>query len=451
MTIESDSILSAQIRELQRVIPNVITFPTIGLDGFADDRYSETGILNLSDLITGFLLKAHYTGNTQTLKPSFPQLTKAVQSLKTPNQISLIFNSNISFQNTDDFKRLFSFDQKNKIEKIETATNKLIFKVQNSENVNSISYLSIGASELKKYTQFRSLLIKNDSNNLALSFDKVKIQKAITSPVLKLDQKEYNNTILSWGAVKNATTYTIERKVGDNTRFVKISIGSAEKNTFVDLNMPVGKLISYRMFAETDSSESEESNILSISLPDSLSPLSPTIINSSLNRITISWPAQPNAKNYLIERKTKQGDFKLIQQTQNTIFTDENLVANTIYEYRIAYITQESISKFAHVSGKAELILSNNHSQEEVSFFPNPAQNKLSLLFTTPFSGKIHLIDVYGKEIFTKTLYDLSKYEADVGDYPRGLYLLKTTEFPRKYLQSNNSSQEKVYKVILQD
>jgi hypothetical protein len=451
MTIESDSILSAQIRELQRVIPNVITFPTIGLDGFADDRYSETGIFNLSDLITGFLLKAHYTGNTQTLKPSFPQLTKAVQSLKTPNQISLIFNSNISFQNTDDFKRLFSFDQKNKIEKIETGAKKLIFNVQNSENVNSISYLSIGASELKKYMQFRSLLIKNDSNNLALSFDKVKIQKAITSPVLKLDQKEYNNTILSWGAVKNASTYTIERKVGDDTRFVKISVGSAEKNTFVDLNMPVGKVISYRMFAETDSSESEESNIVSISLPDSLSPLRPTIINSSLNRITISWPAQPNAKNYLIERKTKQGDFKLIQQTQNTIFTDENLVANTIYEYRIAYITQESISKFAHVRGKAELILSNTYDSDEISIFPNPVQNKLFIKFKTPFTGTIDLIDLNGKEIFRKKINELLSYEIEVSAYPKGIYILKTTDLQIINHINHGKYPENAYKVILQD
>jgi hypothetical protein len=446
--LQTDAVTSAQIRDLQRKVSNSIVIPTYGIKGFDGTNYSEGGILNFSHLI-GKIILSHLYDQPNVPKYTFPNLIKASQSSSNPTKITLTFESNSNLQvvvNSKDFLlSLFKLDQKSgMISDIVAQGNQLVITSNSSEKRSSISFLSVGASLLSDFANISVEPITNLQGQAILSFDQVVIQQALPGVNIKGQTQAYNKVAISWNANAVAKKqYRVERKVTTSSIFQELASLQSNQLSYVDQNPIPGVLMNYRVFALGDSSESEESNIVSISLPDSLAPLVPKA-QSTYNSISLSWNSVSNALGYIVEKKTPQGLFSQVAKSENTSYKDADLNANTFYEYKINYFTADGISKTAYIKYQTELPLSTEPASLGLRIFPNPTQNKVKMIWDQPFIGYAILYQLNGKQIISNQLNSVLFHEFDLGAYPVGTYILRITDLM-------SPTQMNILKVIRQD
>ena len=448
LNLESDSLISAQIRELQRKIPNVITIPTYGITGFDGFNYTDVGLSNLSSFISNHLLAYLFNQNTLP-KYSYPNLLKAIQSVKAPSKILLIFdtNSNLKLAPLPKGKLLsfFKLDQKQgKLTDIEAQGNQLVLTLKSPSKSNTISFLSSGIKLFEGVPANSRSAISNTFGQEILTFDQFPIQQALPALNVKLQSQAHNKIIINWDALPFAKQYKVERKGKASPNFQQLNQLSADQLTYSDLNPPLGGTLLYRVFALSDSSESEESNSILVTIPDSLAPLNPKIQSKSFTSITLTWEKMVAAKGYLISKKSAQGAFTQIAQSEENSFTDSGLLPNTLHEYKIAYFTVDGISKFANIKERTEIVLSNEPSLFGLTLFPNPTSNVLNFKWDQAFSGSIIIYNVLGEKVDLKQLSSALNYQIDLSKYNVGTYLLEINDV-------NVERPMNILKVIRQD
>ncbi len=78
-----------------------------------------------------------------------------------------------------------------------------------------------------------------------------------------------------------------------------------------------------------------------------------------------------------------------------------------------------------------ELIFQNRPLKEEEAeilvdnLYPNPVEDILNVQFSRPVTGIVEIIDLSGKRVNSYRLENVSEYEFDVNDLPKGIYILK--------------------------
>lgn len=445
--LQTDSTTSAQIRELQRKVSNAIIIPTYGIKGFDGMNYSEVGILNFSNLISKIVL-SHLYDQPNVPKSTFPNLIKASQSSSNPSKITLTFESISNIQvlakSKDFLLSLFKLDQKSGlISDVVAQGNQLIITTNSAEKRSNISFLSSGANMLSSFANLSVEPITNLQGQAILSFNQVAIQQALPGLNIKGQTQAYNKVAISWSGTAAAKQFRVERKLAASSNFQALASLQANQLTYVDQNPIPGALMNYRVFALGDSAESEESNVVSIALPDSLAPLVPKA-QSTYNSISLTWNNMPNALGYIIEKKSAQGLFSQISQSENTRYTDGDLNANTFYEYKIKYFTADGISKSAYLKYQTELPLSTEPASRGLRIFPNPTQDKVKMIWDQPFIGYATLYELTGKQVISNQLNSVLFHEFDLGSYPVGTYILQITDLMRP-------TQMNILKVIRQD
>ena len=118
--------------------------------------------------------------------------------------------------------------------------------------------------------------------------------------------------------------------------------------------------------------------------------------------------------------------FQKIFETSNLLeFIDTKLKDNSTYNYRLKAFSSNSESDFTKIELKTLVILS-NLSEENYLFklYPNPTNEKLTILFTQPASGNISFIDLSGKSIFEQNLTKQKSVEINVSSFKKGIYLV---------------------------
>lgn len=448
LNLEPDSILSAQIREFQRKIPNVLTFPTYGVSGFDGIKYSDQGLYNLSNLVSALFL-SHLYNQPTTTKTSFPSLLKAVQSVANPAKITLVFDENITLQVAampkDELRLLFKIDQKyGLIESIDVLGNQLVLTLKTAEKRSNISFISGQYNLLNQILSRTQQPISNLQGQAILCFNQFPIQQSLTPLLLKLQSQAYNKLEINWNSTPSAKQYRIEKKVTSSGMFERLQPVQANQTYYVDQNIKLGSQISYRVIAQSDSTESDASNELTVSFPDSLPALLPKVQSVTTNAITLAWDVSQGAKGYLIEKKSSQGVFTQVAVNESPLYTDNGLTSNAFYEYKIAYFTTNGLSKYAYLKQRTELALANEPLDHKIQVFPNPTKNKIQIQWDTPFTGTVKLIHLDGNELFSKQLDLIQSFELDVAEYPFGVYILQINS--RIHPEVFN-----MFKVILQD
>ena len=240
---------------------------------------------------------------------------------------------------------------------------------------------------------------------------------------LSLKSKSFNNVELVWNKSSLSSSYRVERKIGTKDSFEPIN--STKSNSFNDLSPPLGQELTYRVFAENDSTESEKSNYIQFSLPDSLPSIAVSVKSISLNSISLSWPDALNAKEYYLERRINSQPFDKLIQTSGLTYLDDNLKSNTNYEYRLFYITEGGISKKSFVSAKTTMVLGSISEVTPLVIFPNPLKNFLFIKWIKVFSGTIQMISVNGSILEEWNMANCLNTELDIRKYNPGTYIIK--------------------------
>jgi len=142
---------------------------------------------------------------------------------------------------------------------------------------------------------------------------------------------------LAWQPATGATSYTIHRRIGNESEFTELTTGVSAP-PFVDPQLTNGARHQYQVSAVTAATQSEWSEIVS-AIPVPPTPASAPVVNATAGRgkVTLTWKAVPGAPGYSIYRSTT-GAFvgPAIASTTETSFTSTGLADDTTYFYTVA-------------------------------------------------------------------------------------------------------------------
>jgi fibronectin type 3 domain-containing protein len=142
---------------------------------------------------------------------------------------------------------------------------------------------------------------------------------------------------LAWLPSAGATSYTIYRRVGNDSDFTELTTG-VMTSTFVDPQLTNGTRHYYRVTAVTAAAQSEWSaNVSAVPVPPP--PASTPVLSAAAgnSKVTLTWTAVPDAPGYSIYRSTT-GAFAgpPIATTSETTFKNTGLENDTTYFYTVA-------------------------------------------------------------------------------------------------------------------
>lgn len=402
---------SSMIREVQRKLgfrhEKVFTFPTMFLNGFNGLAYSYEGNIQFGNYLKDIILS-----KTPII---FPNLKKVFQSQIDRKEVTLVFNEGqkLAYTNLADLNNSLLIDNNsNQIAIAQTNSNYFNLELKVPNKIEEISYEGQAIFNLTP-----PYFLK------AFPFYKVKVQKTIAPLTLSLKSKSFNHVELLWDKSTLSSSYRLERRIEPNGTFDIIN--STASNSFKDLNPPLGKQLTYRLFAENDSTESEKSNYIQFSLPDSLPSISLSIKSISSNSISLSWVEAFKVKEYYLERRINTQPFQKLIQTTGLTHLDENLQSNANYEYRLYYTTEDGISKKSSISARTMMVLGVNSELTPILIFPNPSKNFLFVKWINAFSGTIQLISATGSTLEEWNLINSLNTELDLRKFNAGAYIIK--------------------------
>jgi fibronectin type 3 domain-containing protein len=142
---------------------------------------------------------------------------------------------------------------------------------------------------------------------------------------------------LSWLPASGATSYVIDRRIGNDGEFTELTTGVVAP-PFVDPQLTNGARHQYRISAVTAATQSEWSAIVS-AVPLPPTPASAPVVSAVAGngKVTLTWNAVPGAPGYSIYRSTT-GAFTgpAIASTTETTFKSTGLANDTTYFYTVA-------------------------------------------------------------------------------------------------------------------
>src|SRR5687768_3254794 len=92
---------------------------------------------------------------------------------------------------------------------------------------------------------------------------------------------------------------------------------------------------------------------------DSLSVKAEAVVQASPAQITISWPGDANASNFVVYRKMKGGttwgSAVATLPPSATTYTDNTVSVNTLYDYKIQMTSSTAVDRFGYLSSGIEV------------------------------------------------------------------------------------------------
>ncbi len=215
--------------------------------------------------------------------------------------------------------------------------NKVILSLYQSPPNDKFNYLPSYHDD-QMFSVFGGPFLKNKIGMRAFSFNQVTIEDytpPLSTPTISLKNVSYKSVKITWGAVKNAKTYLIERKTanGDYQKIVELSNVSTE---YTDETVSDNTLYFYRVKAVTERTSSEYAVAQTTTIAKLKTPeLTENLL--SYKSLIITWKAVQNATSYILERKTSTSTYQEIAKLDSTKneYSDNTLQENTVYDYRL--------------------------------------------------------------------------------------------------------------------
>jgi lysophospholipase L1-like esterase len=261
----------------------------------------------------------------------------------------------------------------------------------------------------------------------------------LSTPQLKAEQITNKSAQLKWQAIPQANQYILERQTAENTAFKEIfrTPNLLEYNDFALQN---NQKYTYRLKALGDKTESL---FTMISLQTAAMLATPQLQTEqiSFNAVQLKWKVVPLATQYLLERQILgNNNFEKIFETPNLLeYNDLGLTNNQNYTYRLKVLNKISDSEYAKVEAKTLLLLA-NESENTVPFmvFPNPAQDRLSIVSTQILTGNLNIIDSEGRVQQAFQLGKTTVFDINTSGLKMGIYYVQisagTEIFVRKFM-----------------
>ena len=209
------------------------------------------------------------------------------------------------------------------------------------------SYKQIGTTSKTSYTDktaksgttytytVKAYKSKTDSayNNTGLKLKYLAAPKAKTTV--------YTSSIsVSWGKVSGAKEYIVYRKASGESNYKKVT--TTTKTSYKDTNVKNNKTYSYRVRAINGKTTSAYKTIKQLFLS---APKLSSIKNTNTG-VEIKWGKVSGATSYRVYRKSGSGDFKLLEKTKKTTFTDDTAKSGTVYTYTVKACKDDATSYY---------------------------------------------------------------------------------------------------------
>ncbi|MDN5204896.1 fibronectin type III domain-containing protein [Fulvivirgaceae bacterium BMA10] len=246
---------------------------------------------------------------------------------------------------------------------------------------------------------------------------------------------------LSWkDKSDNETGFIIERSTPQNNDFVELVTLNSDDTTFLDIGLTENTYYYYRLKAINTIGVSAYSNITNAKTLDDVvnipeAPTKLTAMVAQTIQVNLSWIDNSNNETgFTVERAILPGNtFNEIAITNPdvTTYTDNNLMENTTYLYRVK---ANGITLDSEYTNEIEVNLSitgigKNHN-EKAKIYPNPSSG----LFTIELKNRnlnhcdISIIDVLGRSV-TFSEYQNKNFKkiinVNTSNHLPGVYFLK--------------------------
>ena len=157
----------------------------------------------------------------------------------------------------------------------------------------------------------------------------------------KVETKLYTSSInLSWDEIRGAKEYVVYRKASGESKYTKLTTTS--KLSYKDTNIKNNKTYYYRVKAVNGKTTSSYDTVKQLFLA---TPKLSSVKNTNTG-VEIKWSKVSGATSYRIYRKSGSGDFKLIDKTKKTTFTDDSAKSGTVYTYTIKACNENATSYY---------------------------------------------------------------------------------------------------------
>lgn len=147
-----------------------------------------------------------------------------------------------------------------------------------------------------------------------------------------------SNITLSWSSVSSATKYYIYRRLPGESWAGRSPIASSTSTSYKDSGLTAGTKYYYRVTAENDSGEGEQSESFEVYTAPT-EPNKPTASSIKSNGLTLSWNSVTGATKYNVYRRLpgeSWSGMKPIKTVTSTSYTDSGLSAGQKYYYRVS-------------------------------------------------------------------------------------------------------------------
>ncbi len=158
---------------------------------------------------------------------------------------------------------------------------------------------------------------------------------------------------ITWNEVHGASAYVVYRK-NSNSKWV--NLGTVKTRYFVDSDVSSGKTYTYTVKAKSNTCAGDFDKV-GVSCQYIATPKLSSATNKN-NYVQVNWQAVKGAKGYFVYRKTsKNGKWKKIAQTNNTVYKDKNIKSNSDCFYTVRAYNGSILSSYIS-SGVATKYLS---------------------------------------------------------------------------------------------
>jgi pectate lyase/pectin methylesterase-like acyl-CoA thioesterase len=149
---------------------------------------------------------------------------------------------------------------------------------------------------------------------------------------------------LTWGAVPEATVYTLQRSTTPNGPFVPLTMAGSPKLTaasYLDTNLTNGTEYYYVLTAGNIGGPGSTGMLEKVS---PAAPLGAPILISAVpgsNKVDLNWTPIPNAARYTVSRSTVNGgSYEALAAVDGTAYTDATAVNGTSYYYVVTAVNE---------------------------------------------------------------------------------------------------------------
>lgn len=217
--------------------------------------------------------------------------------------------------------------------------------------------------------------------------------------------------------------------------------------TTIDINGPGIYYVAQRLFSGCEVYAIDTIQIVYSSGSCSILPSSKIEVNGSVkaNKATVSWRVDDDlltvSKKFVVERTTNNGTYSTVAEINadedKTVYTTEDILPATAmgYNYRIRIVKKDNTGAYS-----SSIVLKTKHMDNEVSFYPNPAQHELNYYTGTKAkNAQLAIYDISGA-VLQQSTFSGNNVRLNISLLKAGTYYLK--------VQQQDGSEARLHKFV---